>query len=374
MKLFYHTNNLFLKFFAFNINAIILVMEIILIVLLLIILIGNSAFFYFYFKNKKEEKPQEEKEDKSMQLMLQQLNELSRSVNENLGLSRKEVQESLHHQSTQSQKIIQDVTEQLTKLDETNKQVLNFSDQIRDLQDTLTNPKRRGVLGEYYLEETLKNVFAPDSYKIQYKFDNGDIVDAALFIKDRVLPIDSKFPLENYQKFLDEKDPAKGAVHYKNFENDLKERIKETSKYIRPDEGTMEFAFMFIPSEAIYYDLLVNKHGEDNLIVFANKHKNVVIVSPTSFLAYLQTVLQGLNAMQIEESAKFIKKNVGVLQKHIDKYDDYMKKLGTQMGTTVNTYNSAYKEFKKIDKDVLRISEKGGNVEVLELDKPDVEE
>ncbi|NCS98663.1 DNA recombination protein RmuC [Candidatus Parcubacteria bacterium] len=349
-------------------------MEIILIVLLLIILIGNSAFFYFYFKNKKEEKPQEEKEDKSMQLMLQQLNELSRSVNENLGLSRKEVQESLHHQSTQSQKIIQDVTEQLTKLDETNKQVLNFSDQIRDLQDTLTNPKRRGVLGEYYLEETLKNVFAPDSYKIQYKFDNGDIVDAALFIKDRVLPIDSKFPLENYQKFLDEKDPAKGAVHYKNFENDLKERIKETSKYIRPDEGTMEFAFMFIPSEAIYYDLLVNKHGEDNLIVFANKHKNVVIVSPTSFLAYLQTVLQGLNAMQIEESAKFIKKNVGVLQKHIDKYDDYMKKLGTQMGTTVNTYNSAYKEFKKIDKDVLRISEKGGNVEVLELDKPDVEE
>ena len=164
-------------------------MEIILIVLLLIILIGNSAFFYFYFKNKKEEKPQEEKEDKSMQLMLQQLNELSRSVNENLGLSRKEVQESLHHQSTQSQKIIQDVTEQLTKLDETNKQVLNFSDQIRDLQDTLTNPKRRGVLGEYYLEETLKNVFAPDSYKIQYKFDNGDIVDAALFIKDRVLPI-----------------------------------------------------------------------------------------------------------------------------------------------------------------------------------------
>ena len=349
-------------------------MEIILIVLLLIILIGNSAFFYFYFKNKKEEKPQEEKEDKSMQLMLQQLNELSRSVNENLGLSRKEVQESLHHQSTQSQKIIQDVTEQLTKLDETNKQVLNFSDQIRDLQDTLTNPKRRGVLGEYYLEETLKNVFAPDSYKIQYKFDNGDIVDAALFIKDRVLPIDSKFPLENYQKFLDEKDPAKGAVHYKKFENDLKERIKETSKYIRPDEGTMEFAFMFIPSEAIYYDLLVNKHGEDNLIVFANKHKNVVIVSPTSFLAYLQTVLQGLNAMQIEESAKFIKKNVGVLQKHIDKYDDYMKKLGTQMGTTVNTYNSAYKEFKKIDKDVLRISEKGGNVEVLELDKPDVEE
>ena len=350
-------------------------MEIILIsilVLLIIMIVGIGVFAYFFFN--KKEVIEDPKEDKAMQLLLQQVNELNRSINENIGDSRKEVQESLRHQSDQSQNIIKEVTERLTKLDETNKQVLNFSDQIRDLQDTLTNPKRRGVLGEYYLEETLKNVFAPDSYKIQYKFNNGDIVDAALFIKDKVLPIDSKFPLENYQRFLDEKDPVQGATYYKAFENDLKERIKETSKYIRPDEGTMEFAFMFIPSEAIYYDLLVNKHGDDNLIVYANKDKNVIIVSPTSFLAYLQTVLQGLNAMQIEESAKFIKKNVGVLQKHIDKYDDYMKKLGTQMGTTVNTYNTAYKEFKKIDKDVLRISEKGGNVEVLELDKPDVED
>jgi len=357
-------------------------MEIILIsllILLITILISIGFFFYFFLKNKKNSELENPTEDKSMQLLLQQFNELNRSVNENIGDSRKEVQESLRHQSSQSQKIIQDVTERLTKLDETNKQVLNFSDQIRDLQDTLTNPKRRGVLGEYYLEETLRNVFAPDSYKMQYKFEKDSnldkeiIVDAVLFIKDKILPIDSKFPLENYQRFLDEKDPIKGAVHYKNFENDLKERIKETSKYILPSQGTMDFAFMFIPSEAIYYDLLVNKHGDDNLIVYANKDKNVIIVSPTSFLAYLQTVLQGLNAMEIEESAKFIKKNVGVLQKHIDKYDDYMKKLGTQMGTTVNTYNSAYKEFKKIDKDVLRISEKGGNVEVLELDKPDVE-
>jgi len=355
-------------------DGIIIPMEIILISLLIVILIVNGSFFYFFLKNKKTAEEEDPKEDKSMQMLLQQVNELNRSINENIGDSRKEVQESLRHQSSQSQKIIQDVTERLTKLDETNKQVLGFSDQIRDLQDTLTNPKRRGVLGEYYLEETLRNVFPPSSYQMQYKIDDDKIVDAVLFIKDKILPIDSKFPLENYQRFLDEKDSVQSAVYYKKFENDLKERIKETSKYIQPEKGTMDFAFMFIPSEAIYYDLLVNKHGDDNLIVYANKDKNVIIVSPTSFLAYLQTVLQGLNAMQIEESAKFIKKNVGVLQKHIDRYDDYMKKLGTQMGTTVNTYNSAYKEFKKIDKDVLRISEKGGNVEVLELDKPDVEE
>ena len=352
-------------------------MEIILIiifVLLVVIIIGIGIFAYVLFKNKKEQETEEPKEDKAMQLLLTQVNELNRSINDSIGDSRKEVQESLRHQSAQSQNIIKEVTERLTKLDETNKQVLGFSDQIRDLQDTLTNPKRRGVLGEYYLEETLRNVFPPSSYKMQYKIDDEKIVDAVLFIKDKVLPIDSKFPLENYQRFLDEKDPVQTAVYYKKFENDLKERIKETSKYIQPEKGTMEFAFMFIPSEAIYYDLLVNKHGEDNLIVFANKDKNVIIVSPTSFLAYLQTVLQGLNAMEIEESAKFIKKNVGVLQKHIDKYDVFMKKLGNQMGTTVNTYNSAYKEFKKIDKDVLRISDKGGNIEALELDKPDVEE
>lgn len=348
-------------------------MEIVLIVLVILLIVGNVAIFVVL--NKKNEKPEEdEKEDKSMQLLLQQINELNRSVNENLGSSRKEVQESLRHQSDAANKIIRDVTERLTKLDETNKQVLNFSDQLRKLQDTLTNPKQRGILGEFYLEETLKNVLPPNSYQMQYKFADGEIVDAVVFVKDKVIPVDSKFSLENYQKFLEEQDATQREAHYKLFEQDLKKRINETAKYIRPDEGTMDFAFMFIPSEAIYYDLLVNKYGELDLIDHAFKNKHVVIISPTSFLAYLQTVLQGLRAMQIEESAKDIRKNVGTLQKHIDKYDDYMKRLGTQIGTTVNTYNMASREFKKIDKDVLKISDKGGDIEIMELEKPELEE
>jgi DNA recombination protein RmuC len=132
-------------------------------------------------------------------------------------------------------------------------------------------------------------------------------------VKDKIIPIDSKFSLENYNKILEEKDELKREIYLKDFRTDLKKRIDETSKYIRPEEGTMEFAFMFIPSEGIYYDLLVNKVGtlkanSVDLIEYAFKEKKVIIVSPTSFYAYLQTVLQGLRALQIEENALEIRK------------------------------------------------------------------
>jgi len=141
----------------------------------------------------------------------------------------------------------------------------------------------------------------------------------------------------------------------------------------------MDFAFMFIPSEAIYYDLLINKVGAvqvntRDLIEYAFRDKHVIIVSPTSFLAYLQTVLQGLRALQIEESAKEIKANVEKLSRHILSYEDFMKKLGISMSTTVNHYNNAYKEFKKLDKDVVKITEGESKVEPMILDRPRLEE
>ncbi|MBI5037824.1 MAG: DNA recombination protein RmuC [Candidatus Kerfeldbacteria bacterium] len=297
--------------------------------------------------------------------------EMSRMMDTKLGESTRAIQA----QFGESAKIVQHVTEKLTRLDETNRQVLNFSDQLKRLQDTLTNPKQRGILGEYYLEETLKNVLPPNSYQMQYKFKDGEIVDAVVFVKDKIIPVDSKFSLENYQRVLDAPDDASREHYEKQFKIDLKNRIDETAKYVRPSEKTMEFAFMFIPSEAIYYDLLVNKVGvvkvaTRDLIEYAFKEKHVVIVSPTSFLAYLQTVLQGLRAMQIEESAEEIRKNVEVLSKHIMAYDSYLQKLGQHLGTTVNTYNTAYKEFKKIDKDVVKIAQKGGEVIPIELPRP----
>jgi DNA recombination protein RmuC len=283
--------------------------------------------------------------------------------------------------SNQSAKLIADVTERLAKLDETNKQVVNFSSQLQSLQDILKNPKQRGVLGEYYLEETLKNVLPPKSYELQYSLGKNEktgkelIVDAVVFVKDKLIPIDAKFSLENYERLLNTSEPEARKKIEAQFKQDLKNRIDETSKYVLPEMGTLEFAFMFIPSEAIYYDLLVNTVGNvkvntRDLIEYAFREKKVIIVSPTSFLAYLQTVLQGLKAMQIEESAKEIKKNIEKLGRHILSYDDFLKKLGGSLSTTVNHYNAAYHEFKKIDKDVIKISGGESAITPLQIERP----
>lgn len=331
-----------------------------------------------------------------VKLLLDQNNDLRKAVDSKLSEAHKSTQEqfgktagmmqnvtaqtqkALSQVHEQSQKIIQEVTAKLTKLDETNKQVVNFSAQLQNLQDILKNPKQRGVLGEYFLEETLKNVLPPNSYQMQYAFKDGSIVDAVVRVKDKIIPIDSKFSLENYERILNCGDKETREKLERLFKQDLKIRIDETSKYVKPDEATMDFAFMFIPSESIYYDLLVNKVGAvqvntRDLIEYAFKDKRVIIVSPTSFLAYLQTVLQGLRALQIEESAKLIKINVEKLGQHINSYDSFMKKLGVAMGTTVNHYNNAYKEFNKIDKDVVRITGRDKLIEPLVLDKPKLE-
>ncbi len=355
--------------------------EIILIIISLA-LFGTLALLYS--KLKELQKP---KEDGNLFILLQsQIQDLGRQMEKKIGDSHQAMnthQTNMHQaiqgQFGQSAKIISEVTEKLTKLDETNKQIMGFADQLQDLENILQNPKHRGILGEYYLENVLKNVLPPGSYQMQYKFENGDIVDAVVFVKDKVIPIDSKFSLENYNRAVSEKDPQRKLELEMLFKADLKNRINETSKYIKPKEGTMDFAFMFIPSEGIYYDLLVNQVGTlktntQDLIEYAFKEKHVVIVSPTSFLAYLQTVLQGLRAMQIEESAKEIRQRVEELSKHLLAYDEYLKKLGVNLGTTVSSFNNVYKEFNKIDKDVVRIVGTEKQIEPVYLEKPTLEE
>lgn len=308
-------------------------------------------------------------------LIQNQLEELRRAMDQKLGDSATMFQ----RQFSESMGIVKDVTEKLTKLDETNKQVISFADQLRNLQDILKNPKQRGILGEYYLETLLKNVLPPGSYHMQYGFPDGTIVDAAVFVRDKIIPVDSKFSLENYNRIAETSDQSERERLEKLFVNDLKNRIVETSKYIQPEQGTTDFAFMFIPHEAVYYDLLVNKIGAiteetENLIQRAAGKYRVIIVSPTSFLAYLQTVLQGLKAMQIEESAKEIIKKVDDLRRHLLSYEEYMKRLGINLGTTVSSYNSAYKEFAKVDKDVLKITANADEpVDPLQLQKPSSE-
>lgn len=327
----------------------------------------------------RKKNPEVNNNDSSMQLLLNQINELSRTIDNKLGESQKEITQSMRYQSTETSRIIADITEKITRLDETNKQVVSFADQLQNLQDILKNPKQRGILGEYYLETLLKNVMPPGSYQIQYPFPDGTIVDAAVFVKDKIIPIDSKFSLENYNRISETNDKTEKDRLEKIFVNDLKNRIVETSKYIQPENGTMEFAFMFIPHEAIYYDLLVNKIGSvseenENLIQRASSKYKVIIVSPTSFLAYLQTVLQGLKALQIEESAKDIIKRVGELGSHLRVYEESHQKLGNALATTVNHFNKSNNEFKKIDKDVMRITGNAIDIQTLTLDKPQMEE
>jgi DNA recombination protein RmuC len=323
-------------------------------------------------KRKPEEAP---KNDAGLAMLQQQLNQVSQTLDSKLTESNRAMQE----QFGQSFAVIKDVTQKLTELDSTNKQVVGFAQQLQSLENILKNPKQRGILGEYYLETVLKNVLPPQSFQMQYKFKNGEIVDAAVFVKDKIIPIDSKFSLENYNKIINEKDETRKRELEKIFKADLKMRIDETSKYIRPGEGTMEFALMFIPSEGIYYDLLINEVGAvkvntRDLIEYAFTQKRVIIVSPTNFLAYLQTVLQGLRALQIEESAKEIRQRVEMLGKHLTAYNDCLQRLGGHLATSVNTYNAAYKEFGKIDKDILKITDNGRDkLEVRQIDRPNPE-
>ena len=357
-------------------------MELVLIILLVVMIVGLGLTLFVVIGKLNGLKNQN-----AVELMKTDVTELSRSIaqlqqsmGERLERSSQTMQLSMQRQLSQSSKIVAEVTERLTKLDETNRRVVDVADELKTLQNVLSSPKQRGGFGEYYLDTVLGNVLPPHVYELQYKFRDGEIVDAVIHLdKERLIPIDSKFSLENYNRLLDEKDKTRRAELVKVFKNDLKKRIDETSKYIRPQEDTLDYAFMFIPSEAIYYDLLVNNVGSTgtnarDLIEYAFIDKKVIIVSPTTLLAYLQTVMQGLKSLQIETQAKDIQKRVGELGKHIAAHEQYMQKLGGTLGTAVGHYNNAHKSLAKMDKDVVRIAQTDSSVEPLLVDRPQQDE
>jgi len=366
-------------------NTIFLIINIILAIIVI------SALFLFY-KKLNEKKETNKEDDKSLLMLQSQISELNKVFDFKLGDINKELnknlisnQDSLRKQYEHNSKIYQDITQKLTKLEGTNNQIMDFSKQLQDLQNILKNPKQRGILGEFYLSTILENILPPNSYALQYKIGKTDeekdlIVDAVIFMQKKIIPIDSKFSLENYEKLIKLKEGGdQRKLFEQKFKQDLKNRIDETAKYIRPDLGTMDFAFMFIPAEAVYYDLLINKVGAvktttTDLIEYAMRKKKVILVSPTSFLAYLQTVLQGLKSLQIEESAKEIRKHVEQLHKHVVQYNTFMQKVGKHLGTTVGAYNQSYKELNKVEKDLLKIgTNEQKEIEPLILEKPNNE-
>lgn len=354
-------------------------MELVVIILLVLLVVGLVVGMVYL-----AQKLNEMKQSSAVELMKNDVTELSRTVaqlnqamGERLEKNSLGMQQSVQKQLSESAKLISDVTQRLAKLDETNRRVVDVADELKTLQNVLSNPKQRGVFGEFYLSSVLENVLAPGQYKTQYAFSDGEIVDAIIYLdKGQILPIDSKFSLENYNRMIEASGKERDVLMQK-LKADLKLRIDETSKYIRPSERTMDFAFMFIPSESLYYDLLINNVGNGgssrDLIEYAFRDKHVIIVSPTSFMAYLQTVLQGLRSLQIEEQAKDIQVRVGKLGQHIAKFEGFMQKLGGSLSTTVNHFNNAHKELAKVDKDIVKIASSDANVEALLIDKPSQE-
>ncbi len=351
--------------------------EVILLLILAAVLVGFAVVLYIV-----NQRMRELKAGSAVELLKSDVTELTRGISslqqamgDKLERNNTTMQTSMQKQLGESAKLVADVTQRLAKLDETNRRVIDVADELKTLQNVLQNPKQRGVFGEYYLESVLENILPSKNYQMQYRFNDGEIVDAVVFLdKGQILPIDSKFSLENYNRMVGESSKPEREKLLAKVRTDLKGRIDETSKYIRPSENTMDFAFMFIPSESLYYDLLIGDVGTGSsardLIEYAFRDKKVIIVSPTSFMAYLQTVLQGLRSLQIEEQAKDIQIRVGKLGQHIGSFEAFMQKLGNSLGTTVNHYNAAHKELGKIDKDVIKIAGNNSSVEPLLIDKP----
>ena len=277
---------------------------------------------------------------------------------------------------------INKLTKELEKIKGTNEQVLTFANQMKTLEKILGNQKQRGILGEIQLENLLANVLPPELFQMQYSFNNGEAVDAVIKVGEFIIPIDAKFSLDNYNKMIesDETDTDKLNDLEKKFKSDIKNRIDETSKYIRPNEGTVDYAYMFIPADGLYQDLLNNKVGslkinQRDLVSYAYQ-KKVMIVSPMSLFPMLQVTNKALNNMKVEESINEIQINIEKLGNHLNAYLTYHEKLGNSIGTVVKQYNVTSKEFKKIDRDITKLTSNRTNIgiEIENIDKPMVEE
>ena len=267
---------------------------------------------------------------------------------------------TMQKQFADSNKIIKDVTNELAKIKGTNEQVLSFANQMKSLEKILGNQKQRGIFGEIQLENLLSNVLPPEIFQMQYSFNNGDMVDAIIKVNDNIIPIDAKFSLDNYNRMIESSDENEIKLLEKKFKEDIKSRIDETAKYIKPQEKTLDYAFMFIPADGLYQDLLNSRVGSlkinSNELVSYAYLKKVMIVSPMSLFPMLQITMKALNNLKFEKEIDTVIKNVRNLSNHLASYQLYHDKLGNTLKTVVNHYNKSSDEFGKIDKDISRIS------------------
>ena len=373
-------------------------------VIQLLILMGLAGTLFYLFWTNSTNKSERKSSDETLKLQLQlneqlrnEIQEIRKEVNENAEKGRVEIESKLkdmnkeindfhkasksdmHKQFSESTKVISEVTKELEKIKGTNEQVLNFANQMKSLEKILSNQKQRGILGEIQLENLLANVLPPELFQMQYKFPNGEIVDAIVKVGNFVIPIDAKFSLDNYNKMIESDDKAEVETLERNFKTDIKKRIDETAKYIRPRDKTTDYAYMFIPADGLYQDLLNSRVGtlqinSRDLVSYAYT-KKVMIVSPMSLFPMLQITVKALHNLKVENSIRDIQVNIEKLSSHLKAYKIYHNKLGNTLGTAVNHYNISSKEFKKIDKDILKISEGKSqvNFEIDTVEKPQLD-
>ena len=345
--------------------------------LVIIVLIGSVIGLYFFLKKQIEINSKESK--KEFESKLDTFVEAFKLESaKNLA---DQIKDSKQDQKNMSD-TLEKVTKELEKIKGTNEQVLTFANQMKTLEKILGNQKQRGILGEIQLENLLANVLPPELFQMQYSFSNNEAVDAIIKVGEFVIPIDAKFSLDNYNKMIesDETDAERLNDLERKFKNDIKNRIDETSKYIRPNEGTVDYAYMFIPADGLYQDLLNNKVGslkinQRDLVSYAYQ-KKVMIVSPMSLFPMLQVTSKALNNMKVEESIQEIQINIEKLGNHLKAYLTYHEKLGNSLSTVVNHYNVSNKEFKKIDKDITKLTSNRASIgiETESLERPLIED
>ena len=352
------------------------------IILILLVLSNIGLLLYFFSKRNNN---QSDLILKISNNLTNQVQDIRKEISENSEKSRAEIESKLQNinkeisefqmssktqmqkQFSDSNKIIKEVTVELEKIKGTNEQVLSFANQMKTLEKILGNQKQRGIFGEIQLENLLSNVLPPEIFQMQYSFKDGGIVDAIVKVNDNIIPIDAKFSLDNYNKMIESSDENEINLLEKKFKEDIKSRIDETAKYIRPQEKTLDYAFMFIPADGLYQDLLNSRVGSlkirsKELVSYAYQ-KKVMIVSPMSLFPMLQITMKALNNLKFEKSIELVIKNVQNLSDHLITYQTYHNKLGNTLNTVVNHYNRTSDEFKKIDKDIMKISEGKFNID-----------
>jgi DNA recombination protein RmuC len=262
----------------------------------------------------------------------------------------------MHSRIDQATKVVSDVQGKLLQLEEANKRIFDLGKDINNLQRILQAPKLRGTMGEIWLAELISQIIPGDRFKLQYAFKSGEICDAVILLRDGLLlPIDAKFSLENFVKMLEAPDDQK-ALFKKQFVQDMKKRIDEIAKkYILPHENTLDFAFMYVPAENVYYQAFIQEEDTSQLLAYAFS-KHIIPVSPSSFYAYLQVILFGLRGLEIEKSAKVIQKNLAGLQGEFDKFKETYEKVGTHLRHAQQSFDVTDKRLTGIENKFFQIT------------------